>query len=106
VALCTASQADTGGAVMPCTATVTGGGGLSLTPPTLTYATNTDVGTASASYTFIGDANHAGSSDTKTFAIGAAASTTTVTCPTASQGYTGSALTPCTVIVTGAGDLN
>ena len=44
-----------------------------------TPANNTDAGTATASYTFAGDANHTGSSDSKTFAIGQASSITTVT---------------------------
>jgi len=64
----------------PWTGTVTGAGGLSLTPAAV-YTNNTNVGTATASYTFAGDANHSGSSDSKTFAISQATSTTTVTCP-------------------------
>ena len=40
----------------------------SLTP-TPAYTANTNVGTATASYTYAGDANHSGSSDSKTFAI-------------------------------------
>jgi hypothetical protein len=47
---------------------VTGAGGLSLTP-TATYSNNTHVGTATASYTYSGDSNHYGGSDTKTFLI-------------------------------------
>ena len=66
---------------------------------------NTNAGTATASYTFAGDANHTGSSDSKTFTIDQASSTTVVTCP-ASVTYTGSAQTPCTAAVTGAGGLN
>src|SRR5437660_7911348 len=54
-----------------------------------------------ASYTYAGDANHEGSSDSKNFEITKAATTTTVTCP-ASATYTGTALTPCSVTVTGA----
>src|SRR5439155_236355 len=67
----------TGSAQTPCSATVTGAS-LSLTP-TPGYTNNTDAGTASASYTFGGDANHTGSSDSKTFTIAKAGSTTTVT---------------------------
>ena len=185
----TDSQTYTGSAITPCTVSVTGAGGLNLTPDP-TYTSNTVVGTASASYTYAGDANHSGSGDSKNFDItakhitgtftasnkvydgndsatvtgralvgavvgdvvslsggtatfnnvnvadgktvtltgatlaGAAAvnytldsvatttanitqasSTTTVTCP-ASATYTGSAITPCTVSVTGAGGLN
>ena len=70
----------TGSALTPSTVTVTGAGGLSLTP-TADYANNTNAGTATASYTYAGDANHDGSSDCKTFTIAKAPSTTTVTCP-------------------------
>ena len=80
---------------------MTGAGGLSLTP-TASYNNNTDAGTASASYTYAGDANHTGSSDSKNFTIDKAASTTLVTCP-ATVTYDGSAQTPCMVSVTGGG---
>ena len=104
VVTCPASVTYTGSALTPCTVSVTGAGGLSLTP-TPTYAANTNVGTATASYAYAGDANHNASSESETFAISKAASTTVVTCP-ASVTYTGSALTPCTVSVTGAGGLS
>ena len=89
----------------PCSVTVTGAGGLNIT--TLpTYANNTNVGTATASYTYSGDANHTGSTATPvTFTITKASSTTTVNCPT-SVVYTGTAQTPCTVTVTDGGALN
>ncbi len=83
---CPASVVYNGSAQEPCTVTVTGAGGLSLTPDPV-YADNTDAGTASASYTYAGDANHGGSSDSATFEIDPATSTTTVTCP-ASVVYT------------------
>jgi len=84
-----------------CTVSVSGAGGLSLAP-TPVYANNTNVGNATASYTYAGDLNHTGSSDTKTFAtITKVSSTTVVTCSPTSVVYTGSALTPCTVAVTG-----
>ena len=35
----------------------------------VTYTNNINVGTATASATYAGDANHSGSSDTETFAI-------------------------------------
>ena len=89
----------------PCTVTVTGAGGLSLTPPA-TYADNIDAGTATASYTFAGDANHTGSSDSKTFSIDKAPSTTVVTIVGGPFSYTGAAHTPATVTVTGAGGLS
>lgn len=64
----TDSQTYTGSAITPCTVSVTGAGGLNLTPDP-TYASNTVVGTASASYTYAGDANHSGSGDSKNFDI-------------------------------------
>ena len=94
----------TGSAFTPCSVTVTGAGGLSLTPAP-SYDDNTDAGTATASYTYAGDANHTGSSDSKTFTIDKASSTTSMTCP-ANVTYTGSAHTPCTAKVTGAGGLD
>ena len=101
---CPANDIYTGSALTPCSVTVTGAGGLSLTPAPV-YSNNVDAGTASASYTYAGDANHAGSSDSITFTIDPASSTTTVTC-TVSETYTGSAITPCSVSVTGAGGLS
>ncbi len=97
---CPASQTYTGAAIEPCTASYSGAGGLSgaLTP---TYLNNLDAGSATASATFGGDANHEGSTGNSGFTINKASSTTTVTCP-ASQAYTGAALTPCSVTVTGA----
>src|SRR5437867_10961334 len=88
----------------PCSAMVTGGR-LSLTP-TPSYANNTDAGTATATYTFAGDANHTGSSDSKTFTIGLASSTTTVTCPATAQTYAGAPLNPCTASYSGAGGVS
>jgi hypothetical protein len=101
---CPAGVTFTGAALAPCTVSVSGAGGLNLAPPA-TYSNNTNVGTATASYAFTGDANHTGSSDSKTFAIGKASSTTTVTCP-ASVTFDGTALTPCSVSVSGAGGLS
>src|SRR5580765_5482960 len=101
VVTCPVSVTYDGSAQTPCSVAVTGAGGLSLTPAP-TYSNNTAVGTATASFTFAGDANHLGSSDSKTFAIGKAASTTLVTCP-ATVAYDGSAQTPCMVSVTGGG---
>ncbi|HEY3335172.1 MAG TPA: PxKF domain-containing protein, partial [Candidatus Limnocylindrales bacterium] len=71
----------------------------------VTYGSNTNAGTASASASFAGDANHTGSSDSTTFTIDKAPSTTTVTCP-ATVVYTGSPITPCSAAVTGAGGLS
>jgi len=101
---CTASEVYTGSAIEPCSVLVTGAGGLNLTPAPA-YSDNINVGTASASYTYSGDSNHAGSSDSKTFEITLADSVTSVTCP-ASEVYTGSAIEPCSATVTVAGGLD
>ena len=95
----------TGSPHTPATVSVTGAGGLNLTP-TADYANNTDAGTATASYTFAGDANHTGSSDSEDFTIDKATSTTTVTIVSGPFVYNGSPHTPATVSVTGAGGLN
>ncbi len=58
----------TGAALTPAMVTVTGAGGLSLTP-TASYANNVNVGLATASYSYAGDANHLPSSDSKNFTI-------------------------------------
>ncbi len=79
---CPKSITYTGLPLKPCSVTVTGAGGLSLTPPPI-YKNNTNAGylTASASYTYKGDRNHTGSTDTAKFTILKTTSTTTVTCP-------------------------
>jgi hypothetical protein len=74
----------TGLAQTPATVTVTGAGGLSLTPAA-NYANNVGAGTATASYTFAGDANHEGSTASQDFTIGKADATVTV------NGYSGTA---------------
>jgi hypothetical protein len=104
IVTCPVSVVYDGSAQTPCTVSVTGAGGLSLSP-TPSYTQNTDAGTATADYTFAGDANHTGSSDSTTFEISQATSTTVVTCPV-SVVYDGTAQTPCTVSVTGAGGLS
>ncbi|MBK0402160.1 T9SS type A sorting domain-containing protein [Adhaeribacter sp. BT258] len=95
----------TGLAHTPATVSVTGAGGLSLTPAAI-YADNTNAGTATASYSYVESANHLASSDSKTFTIDKAATTTVVTINGGPFTYTGSAHTPATVSVTGAGGLN
>jgi hypothetical protein len=94
----------TGAAQTPATVSVTGPGGLNLTP-TANYANNIAAGlnTATASYTFAGDANYEPSSDSKTFTIGKAATITTVTIPAGPFAYTAAAQTPAAVTVTGPG---
>src|SRR5439155_11332805 len=74
----------------PCTVAVTGAGGLSLTPAP-DYAHNTDAGTATASYTYGGDANHNGSGGSKDFTIEKADSSTVESSPL-SVVYNGSSL--------------
>ncbi|MFC7595414.1 hypothetical protein ACFQU3_08880, partial [Terrabacter sp. GCM10028922] len=101
---CPDSRVYTGDGLTPCTAVVTGAGGLSESLP-VTHTNNINVGTAAASATFAGDANHDSSTGSATFAITPAASVVTITCP-ASVTYTGSAQEPCTATVTGAGGLN
>ena len=70
----------TGSPQAPCSASVSGAGGLSLTNLTPTYLNNTNAGvnTASASYAYIGDTNHIGSMGSATFTIGQASATTTI----------------------------
>jgi hypothetical protein len=95
----------TGSPFMPCSATATGAGGLNQSL-TVSYADNINAGTATASASFAGDANHTGSTDSETFAIGQASSTTVVSCTAGPFTYNGLAQTPCSVQVTGAGSLN
>ena len=104
VVTCPASVTYTGSAQEPCSANVTGAGGLDESV-TVTYSDNTNAGTATASASYGGDANHKPSGHSKTFTIDKADSTTTVTCPV-SVTYTGSGQEPCTAKVTGAGGLN
>ncbi|MEI7749704.1 MAG: YDG domain-containing protein [Candidatus Moraniibacteriota bacterium] len=96
---CPASVVYTSGAQTPCTVSVTGVGGLSLAP-TPSYTANTDVGTANASYTYGGDGNHTGSSDSKDFGITPAIATVVVT--PYSVTYDGDAHTA-TVVASGVG---
>ncbi len=74
---CPASETYTGAALTPCSVTVTGAN-LSLTPAA-NYVNNTNAGTATASYTYAGDPNHDGSSDSKNFEISKANATISVT---------------------------
>jgi hypothetical protein len=93
---CPASVTYNGVAQTPCTASVTGAGGLSQSL-TVNYTNNTNKGTATASATFAGDTNHTGNSDSKTFIIDPAP--LTVTAGSYSGVYDGSshALSACTV---------
>lgn len=58
----------TGDAITPCSVTVTASDGLDLTPDPV-YADNVAAGTATASYSYPGDATHEGSADSTTFTI-------------------------------------
>src|SRR5207245_1018970 len=104
VVSCPTNVTFTGSALMPCTASVTGAGGLDKAL-SVSYSENTNAGTATASASYAGDANHHGSSDSKTFTIDKASSSTVVSCPP-SVTYSGSALMPCTASVSGAGKLD
>ena len=104
VVTCPASVTYNGSPQAPCSVAVTGAGSLSLVPDPV-YSNNTNAGTATASYSYAGDANHDGSSDSKDFTIDRASSHTVVTCP-GSVTYDGSAQMPCSVAVSGAGGLS
>jgi hypothetical protein len=102
---CPGSETYTGAVIEPCTATVTGAGGLNQTVTPVTYADNINAGSATARATFAGDANHDSSTGSSGFTIAKASSTTAVNCP-ASQTYSGAAIEPCSATVTGTGGLN
>jgi hypothetical protein len=96
---CPASVTYNGAAQTPCTAKVTGAGGLSqaLTP---TYTSNTNVGAVTVSASYAGDANHSASSGSVTFAINPAP--VTATAGSYSGVYNGATATPSACAVTGA----
>lgn len=93
-----------GTAQTPCTATASGVA-MADVPVTVSYTNNTDAGTATATASWIGDADHEGSSDTKTFTIAPAKTVTKLTCP-ASVVYAGEDRKPCSATVTGPGGLD
>jgi len=98
---CPTNETYTSFAIEPCTAKVTGAGGLNIDPFTVSYTDNINAGTAHAGASYSGDQNHDPSSDAKTFTIDKAPTTTTVTCGTGPFVYNGSAFEPCTAMVTG-----
>ena len=104
--VCPASVTYNGSAQTPCTAswssTGTDGEGGALTP---SYTNNTNFGTANASATFAGDANHTGSNDNKNFSINKAP--VTATAGSGSGTYNFSTQSPGGCVVTGTykGDL-
>ena len=59
----------TGSVIEPCTASVTGAGGLSQALA-VSYSNNVNAGTATASASYAGSVNYLGSSDTEVFVIG------------------------------------
>jgi hypothetical protein len=83
------------------TGSATGVHGEDLTSLLNLGASFTDVPGGTAHWTFAGNTNYAPSSGDAIIAISKASSTTAVTCPP-SETYTGAALTPCSVTVTGA----
>ena len=66
--ICPANVTYNGSAHTPCEASATGAGSLNESL-TVNYSNNTDAGTATASASFAGDANHTGSDDSKDFSI-------------------------------------
>ena len=96
--------AYTGRASMPCSASVTGPGGLAE-DLTVAYLDNIDAGTATASASYGATDNYNGSSDSETFVIGKATTVTTVTCDAGPFAYTGLGQMPCSASVTGPGGL-
>ena len=92
----------TGSALEPCSAKVTGAGGLDQALE-VGYGDNTTAGTATASASYGGDANHESSSADSTFTIAKAPTTVTVTCSAGPFVFTGSAFTPCSAAVSGVG---
>ena len=66
----------------------------------------TNAGTWTVVASFAGNGNYNADTATKTIEIAKAPSVTSVTCPARSLTYNGSARTPCTASVTGAGGLN
>ena len=65
---CPVSVVVTGKAQTPCSAEVTGAGGLQASVP-VAYSNNVQIGSATASANYAGDRNHSASSATKTFSI-------------------------------------
>ncbi len=76
---CPASVTYTGDPQTPCSASVTGAGGLNQVLPVVGYTGNTAVGTATAFAGFGGDANHYPSGDSTTFEITKADPVCTIT---------------------------
>lgn len=86
--------------------TATGADGSNLSSLLNLGSSFTNVPGGTANWSFAGDANHNTASGTASIVIGKAATTTTVTCTAGPFTYTGSAHTPCSATVTGAGGLS
>jgi hypothetical protein len=99
--VCPGTHTYTGWAIEPCTATVTGPGGLDE-PVDVTYGSNVNAGDASVNASYAGGDNYLPASNSTTFQIAKASTTTTVTCTAGPHYYSGSAITPCSASVTGA----
>ncbi|MEK7422800.1 MAG: Ig-like domain-containing protein, partial [Actinomycetota bacterium] len=69
VVTCPTSVMYTSAAHNVCTANVTGSGGLNQAVTPVSHTNHTNVGTANASATYAGDANHTGSTGTASFAV-------------------------------------
>ena len=84
--------------------TVTGGWSNLSQTPAPNYVSNTNVGTQRLATRYAGDAEpHRFGTDSENFAIAQAPTTTTVICAAGPHVvYTGSAIEPCSVTVTGA----
>src|SRR5205823_8517953 len=89
----------------PGSAKVTGGGGLILTLSSRSSGTPS-VATATATASYCAHPLHDARPVWATFTIGRATTTTAVTCGSSPFVYNGSAYTPCTAKVTGAGGLD
>ena len=83
----------TGLAQTPCSANVTGAGGLNNAVTPVTYSNNVNAGQASASATYGGDANHTGSNGSANFTIGKATLTVTANNATKTLGAANPAFT-------------
>ncbi len=93
----TSPSTYTGAAQTPCTAKASGPG-MADVPLTVTYSGNVNAGTATASASWAGSANLAGSSGVATFQIAKAPSATTVTCTAGPHVFDGDAQTPCSAV--------
>ncbi|HSE84647.1 MAG TPA: kelch repeat-containing protein [Candidatus Binatia bacterium] len=102
---CPASVTYNGAAQTPCSATVTGPGGLNQSL-TVNYTNNINAGMATASASYAGDTNYTGSKDSKDFNIEKAA--VTATAGSGSATYDGTTKSPSACTVTGVytGDLS